>query len=112
MGGTLRDTGGSPIGGTADHVHLLVGLRGRHAVADVVNDVKTGSTKWIKDSFSLPPFGRQDGYAALSVGWERKNQLVAYIAGQEEHHRNWSSKDELEAILVEARIAFKRQYFE
>ena len=61
MGGTLRDMGASPIaiGGTADHVHLLVGPRGKHAVADVVNDVKTGSTGWIKDS--LPPFAWQDG---------------------------------------------------
>ncbi len=113
-GGTIRNLGASPIavGGTADHVHLLVGLRGTHAVADVVRDVKTVSSKWIKETYGLPPFGWQDGYAALSVGWERKNKVVEYIANQEEHHRKWSSKDELESILVEAGIPFDRAYFE
>ena len=114
IGGMIRNMGASPIaiGGTADHVHLLVGLRGTHAVAVVVRDVKTATSKWIKESHSLPPFGWQDGYAALSVGWERKNTVVEYIASQEAHHREWSSKDEMESILVEAGIPFDRAYFE
>jgi REP element-mobilizing transposase RayT len=114
MGGIVRNMRAMPIaiGGTSDHVHLLVGLRGTHAVADIVKDVKTASNGWIKDTCSLPPFGWQDGYAALSVGWDRRNTVVAYIANQEEHHRTWSSKDELESILVEAGIAFDRKYFE
>ena len=114
MGGVIRNMGVSPIaiGGTADHVHLLVGLRGTHAVADVVRDAKSATTKWIKESQSLPPFGWQDGYAGLSVGWERKSALVEYIANQEEHHREWSSKGELESILMEAGIPFDRKYFE
>ena len=89
MGGTIRNQGATPIaiGGTSDHVHLLVGLRGTHALADVVRDVKTVSSKWIKETYGLPPFGWQDGYAGLSVGWERKNKVVEYIANQEEHHR-------------------------
>ena len=47
IGGMIRNMGASPIaiGGTADHVHLLVGLRGTHAVAVVVRDVKTASSK-------------------------------------------------------------------
>jgi len=45
IGGILRNMRAMPIaiGGTSDHVHLLVGLRGTHAVADIVKDVKTAS---------------------------------------------------------------------
>jgi putative transposase len=114
MGGTIRGLGATPIaiGITADHVHLLIGLRGTHAVANVVRDVKTASSLWIKETASLPPFAWQDGYAALSVSSDRKNTIVSYIANQEDHHRTWSSKDELESILNEAGIAFDRKYFE
>jgi len=114
MGGILRSMGTTPIaiGGTADHIPLLVGLRGTHAVGTVVRDVKTASTKWIKDTQDLPPFGWQDGCAALSIGWDRKSAVMAYIANQEEHHRKWSSKDELESILIEAGIPFDGAYFE
>jgi len=40
--------GASPIsiGGTGDHVHLLLGLRGTHAVAVVVRDVKTATSAY------------------------------------------------------------------
>ena len=92
--------------------HLLIGLRGTHAVANLVRDIKTASTKWVKETYRLPPFALQDGYAALPVSSDRKNIFVTYIANQEEHHRKWSSKDELESILVEAGIPFDRTYFE
>ena len=83
-------------------------------MADVVRDIKTvSSEKWIKDTYDLPPFGWQDGYAGLSVGWERKNKVVEYIANQEEHHRKWSSKDEL-GVDSRSKRGFRsdRAYFE
>jgi putative transposase len=36
------------VGGVADHVHLLFGLSRTLAVAQVVEQVKTSSSKWIK----------------------------------------------------------------
>jgi len=114
LGGTIRGLGASPIavGGTADHVHLLIGFRGTHAVANLVRDIKSSSSAWIKETFRLPPFAWQEGYAALSVSYGHKDTVVAYIANQEEHHRKWSSKDELESILREAGIQFDQAYFE
>ena len=42
LGGLVRAADGIPeaIGGTADHVHLLVGLRATHALATFVQDIK------------------------------------------------------------------------
>jgi len=114
IGGSIREHGAVPIaiGGAADHLHLLIGLRGTHAVANIVRDIKTASTKWVKETYGLPPLAWQDGYAALPVSSDRKNIFVTYIANQEEHHQKGSSKDELESILVEAGIPFDRTYFE
>ena len=45
MGGIINDLGGIPetIGGVEDHVHLLVGLRATHRLADVLRDLKASS---------------------------------------------------------------------
>ena len=45
LGGVVRNIEGVPeaIGGVADHVHLLIGLRATARLADVVRDVKAVS---------------------------------------------------------------------
>jgi len=42
LGGVIRTLDGVPeaIGGVADHVHLLVGLRATHTLADVLRENK------------------------------------------------------------------------
>src|SRR5439155_23998362 len=49
MGGIIREIGGAAliIGGTVDHVHLLTKLRASIALADVLEVVKTNSSRWI-----------------------------------------------------------------
>jgi putative transposase len=36
------------IGGVEDHVHALVSLSKNHALKDIVEEVKKGSSKWMK----------------------------------------------------------------
>ncbi len=54
VGGTVRGLGAIPtsVGGVADLVHLLAGLRGNHAVSDLVREVKKASTVWAKERFA------------------------------------------------------------
>ena len=42
LGGSIRGLGGfsEEVGGIADHVHLLVGLKATHCVADVLRELK------------------------------------------------------------------------
>jgi putative transposase len=42
IGGTVRGLDGIPqaVGGVADHVHLLVGLKATHCLSDFVRDLK------------------------------------------------------------------------
>ncbi|MCU1347837.1 MAG: transposase, partial [Acidobacteria bacterium] len=55
MGGCLKRLEVFPheIGGVADHVHLLIGIKPVHAIADLVREVKRVSSSWVKDEQGL-----------------------------------------------------------
>src|SRR5215813_3880709 len=54
------------IGGTGDHVHVLVWLGRRHSVASLVEVLKGSSSRWMK-RHGARTFAWQAGYAAFSV---------------------------------------------
>ena len=71
MGGIAKQHGMIPkcIGGVSDHVHLLVTLPTRLAIAKAVQLIKAGSPAWIHQTFpNLRNFAWQQGYGAFSVG--------------------------------------------
>lgn len=49
LGGTVKGLDGFPqgVGGVADHVHLLVGLKATHRLADFLRELKKASTAWV-----------------------------------------------------------------
>ena len=49
LGGTISGLGGFPqgVGGVPDHVHLLVGLKATHCLADVLRELKKASPAWM-----------------------------------------------------------------
>jgi REP element-mobilizing transposase RayT len=112
IGGIIRRLGATPlaIGGVADHVHVLALLKATHNVADLVREVKKGSSDWANKK--CRGFAWQIGYAALSVGRRERDAVVAYVLNQEEHHKRESSADELRRILDECGIVYDPRYFE
>ena len=60
--GTIEGIGCIPIaaGGTADHVHLLFALARTLTIAEAVESLKTGSSKWCKTQARRPSPGRPD----------------------------------------------------
>jgi len=82
-------------GGVADHVHLAIRLARTITVADLVETLKTSSSKWLKtQSPALVAFAWQRGYGAFSVGPSDRDALFHYIDGQEEHHRTRTFQEE------------------
>lgn len=58
------------------------------------------SSRWMKtqgDAFK--DFGWQGGYAVLSAGPSNPDQVRAYVADQERHHRRFDYQSELCALL-------------
>ncbi len=99
------------VGGVADHVHLLVGLPARMAVADLVRDVKANSTCWIQAEIEgLRGFGWQTGYGAFSVSQSVAAWVERYIANQEEHHRRIGFRDEFVSLLKRHNLRWDNPY--
>jgi REP element-mobilizing transposase RayT len=114
LGGTISGLGGFPqgVGGTADHVHLLVGLKATHCLADVLRELKKASSVWVHEQIGLPSFAWQEGYAAFTVGATSRPAVRKYIANQEEHHRVKSFREELVELLEKAGIDYDPKYLD
>ena len=82
------------INAVADHVHVLCNLSKTHALAEVIGEVKKGSSKWAKTRAASEDFYWQNGYGAFSVSPSMMDDVVSYVRRQEEHHRIVSFQDE------------------
>jgi REP element-mobilizing transposase RayT len=99
------------IGGVEDHVHTLFSLSKNHALKKIVEEVKTGSSKWMKNEGPrTPDFYWQGGYAAFSVSQSNVEVVKRYIENQEEHHCKMTFQDELRALFQRHGIEFDERY--
>jgi REP element-mobilizing transposase RayT len=114
LGGTIRGLGGFPegIGGTADHVHLLIGLKATHCLADLMRELKKASSVWVHNEIGLASFAWQEGYAAFTVSSTARPAVRRYIANQEAHHNRQSLRDKLIALLKRAGVAYDPKYLD
>jgi len=102
LGGIARENKikAMAIGGTADHVHLLISLPSTLSVAKAVQLLKGNSSKWIHETFpKTHSFEWQEGYGAFSIGISAIDATVAYIRNQTEHHRTRSFREEFKTML-------------
>jgi REP element-mobilizing transposase RayT len=69
LGGIVRGEGGIPlcIGGTADHVHLLVTLKQHLGLAEFMKRLKGNSSTWMHEAIPGCGVWRQAGYGAFTV---------------------------------------------
>jgi REP element-mobilizing transposase RayT len=112
MGGIARENEmkALAVGGTEDHVHLLLSLPSSLAVAEAMRKIKGGSSRWLHESCRLNGFEWQKGYEAFSVGCSQVDATVVYIAGQQEHHRKRDFESEFLSILKRHGIEYDPRY--
>ena len=96
LGGVAKNIDGVPesVGGTNDHVHLLLSLKPTHCLADVVRDLKAVSSRWMHEQIGERSAVWQDGYGAFTFGAPDCKAVSDYIARQEEHHRRLTFQEE------------------
>jgi len=114
MTGIVRNKGQKliSINGMSDHVHVLIGLKPAMALADLVQDIKADSSKFIsKKSWVRGRFSWQEGYGAFSYGHSQLDTIIRYMQNQEHHHRRRSFKDEYLAWLKKFEIPFEEVCF-
>ncbi len=99
------------VNGTADHVHMCCALGRTTAPADLLEEVKKRSSKWIKTKErTYTHFNWQNGYGAFSIGQSQLPALKQYVALQKEHHRKRSFQDEYRELLRKYGVAFDQRY--
>ena len=113
LGGILRqwDSPSILMNSVADHIHILFCLSKNHALKDVVEQVKKGSSKWIKgQGQELAGFFWQAGYGAFSVSQSNVPSVRRYISNQEAHHKKLGFQDEFRTFLRRYEIEYDERY--
>ena len=99
------------IGGYTDHIHILCMLSKKVALMNLVEKVKSHSSKWIKTmGEEYKNFYWQDGYGGFSVNPAEVDVVINYIAGQKEHHSKKSFQTEYRAFLKKYKVEYDEMY--
>ena len=108
--GTARNLGIEimAIGGTANHIHILMALPPKQPLSYVVRDLKANSSRWMRErglSFSW-----QEGFGAFSVSPSQSPTVKKYIRNQAEHHRKRNFEEEFLLLLKKSGIDYDPRY--
>ena len=95
------------IGGTANHIHVLVSLPSTMTVAEMVQQLKANSSRWMGEHGV--EFQWQDGYGVFSVSPSMLDAVQAYIRNQQQHHQKRSFEDEFRVLLNKSCISYDPQ---
>lgn len=99
------------INAQPDHIHILIGYYLSDLIPDLVEDIKTSSTNWIKENKLSPfKFEWQRGYGAFTHSKSQIDKVIQYISNQENHHKKKSFREEYMEILRKNDIEFDERY--
>ena len=113
IAGILRGQDGQAleIGGTPDHVHVVMRIRPDVSVSDMVRLVKANSSKWANERpDGAGRFAWQRGYGAFTVSVSQLEAVRQYVRSQEEHHRHRTFQEEFVEFLKRHGIEFDERY--
>ena len=108
-----RDLGGElvHVGGVADHVHIATTLQRTLSQAEMIEQIKKASSKWIKEvDTRYRGFFWQRGHAAFSVSPSQLEAVLQYIDAQQEHHRTCTFQEEYRELLRKRGVDFDERY--
>jgi putative transposase len=92
------------IGGTKNHVHIVVDVPPKISVATIVRAAKADTSKTINNDGHL--FAWQKGYANFSVSASNLDRVREYVRNQEDHHERKTFEQEYKALLTRHGIEF------
>ena len=99
------------LDGTTDHIHALCALSRTITIANLIEEVKTSSSKWIKTKGrEFGNFQWQRGYGAFSIGQSQVEVVKRYIRNQKQHHRRPTFEEEYRQFLKRYRVKYDERY--
>ena len=109
IGGIVENQKGTLLkaGSVADHIHLLIAHPRTCAPAELVQEIKSGSSKWLKTKGTrYANFHWQGGYGIFSVNPRDRGVVERSIANQAEHHRKKTFQYEYRRMLKQYDIQY------
>ena len=113
IGGICKNLECNPIqvGGYRDHVHILCLLSKKIALMNLIEKIKSNSSKWMKTKGEqFTDFYWQNGYGVFSVNPTEIEIVQQYILNQEEHHKKISFQDEFLKFLKKYKVEYDKKY--
>jgi len=113
ISGIIRNNRHKPlaINGTADHIHILFGMKPSQSLSDLMQDIKGSSSRWIDErNLTAQRFSWQEGYGAFTYSESQLPRIIRYIENQEEHHRKKQFVEEYRNLLDESKIEYNSKY--
>jgi putative transposase len=99
------------VGGVADHVHIVTILPRTVSQAQMIEQIKKASSKWIKALGSpYRGFSWQRGYGAFSVSPSQLDAVLQYVETQQKHHRTRTFQEEYRELLRKHQVDFDERY--
>jgi putative transposase len=95
------------VGGTANHIHMLIALPPTMPIAEAVQKLKANSSRWLGEQGLT--FQWQEGYGAFSVSPSLIDAVQKYIRNQEERHRKRNFEEEFRALLDKSGVAYEAE---
>ena len=74
------------INGTANHVHLVLTIPPRLAIAGVLGQLKSASSRRLNAAHPEAGFAWETDYSLFSVSEAGLQRLVGYVKAQKQHH--------------------------
>jgi len=96
------------IGGTDDHMHLLIQVPPGLALAKAILAIKSNSSRWANGAGHK--FGWQEGYGAFSVSASLLPVVARYIKNQADHHRKMTFDSEFLSLLEKHGVQFDPKF--
>ena len=94
-----------------DHLHMLIGFRPNENMSQLIQVVKSESTKWINDTnHSVQKFAWQDGFGGFSYSKSHVPDVIRYIQNQEQHHKKQTFLEEYVSFLKAFEIEYDERY--
>ncbi|MGZ8541902.1 MAG: IS200/IS605 family transposase [Chitinophagaceae bacterium] len=94
-----------------DHIHIFIGMRPNQSISSLVQNVKTESSKWIKnEKHCSSSFAWQEGYGAFSYSKSHVPDVIRYIQNQQAHHKKETFLEEYSRLLKAFEIEYEERY--
>lgn len=94
-----------------DHTHIFVGMHPTLSPSKLMEQVKSGSSKWLNDKkYIAGKFSWQDGFGAFTYSKSQIDRVVKYILNQPEHHKKLSFRDEYLLLLKKFEVEYDVKY--